>query len=122
LGEWTIFYWAWWFAWAPFCGIFIARISKGRKIKEVVAVGLLANFLRCHNPCGRYVHNERYGISTKVYRGYMGNNHWIALNVIGHCWSIKGIPDCIHINLFAIHSYLLSYGVFLGFQSVQKVK
>jgi choline/carnitine/betaine transport len=45
LGEWTLFYWAWWFAWAPFCGIFIARISKGRKIKEVVAVGLLITTL-----------------------------------------------------------------------------
>lgn len=31
---WTFFYWAWWFAWAPFVGMFIARISKGRTIKE----------------------------------------------------------------------------------------
>ena len=33
---WRIFYWAWWIAWAPFVGIFIARISKGRTIKEFV--------------------------------------------------------------------------------------
>jgi choline/glycine/proline betaine transport protein len=32
--SWTFFYWAWWFAWAPFVGLFIARISKGRTIKE----------------------------------------------------------------------------------------
>ncbi len=32
--SWTIFYWAWWIAWAPFVGLFIARISKGRTIKE----------------------------------------------------------------------------------------
>ena len=32
--NWTIFYWAWWIAWAPFVGLFIARISKGRTIKE----------------------------------------------------------------------------------------
>lgn len=31
---WTIFYWAWWMSWAPFVGIFIARISKGRTIRE----------------------------------------------------------------------------------------
>jgi choline/glycine/proline betaine transport protein len=31
---WTIFYWAWWIAWAPFVGMFIARISKGRTVKE----------------------------------------------------------------------------------------
>lgn len=35
-GMWTIFYWAWWIAWAPFVGMFIARISKGRTIKEVI--------------------------------------------------------------------------------------
>lgn len=35
-GGWKIFYWAWWIAWAPFVGSFIARISKGRTIKEFV--------------------------------------------------------------------------------------
>jgi choline/glycine/proline betaine transport protein len=35
LGSWTVFYWAWWIAWAPFVGMFIARISKGRTIREV---------------------------------------------------------------------------------------
>lgn len=34
LGAWTIFYWAWWLSWAPFVGTFIARISKGRTIRE----------------------------------------------------------------------------------------
>jgi len=34
MDGWTFFYWAWWFAWAPFVGLFIARISKGRTIKE----------------------------------------------------------------------------------------
>ncbi|CAM3775056.1 glycine betaine uptake BCCT transporter [Mesobacillus zeae] len=38
--DWTIFYWAWWIAWAPFVGTFIARISKGRTIREFV-VGVL---------------------------------------------------------------------------------
>ncbi|KAB3530002.1 glycine betaine uptake BCCT transporter [Alkaliphilus serpentinus] len=41
-GWWTIFYWAWWIAWAPFVGTFISRISKGRTIKEFVAGVLLA--------------------------------------------------------------------------------
>jgi glycine betaine transporter len=39
--SWTIFYWAWWIAWAPFVGTFIARISKGRTIREFV-IGVLA--------------------------------------------------------------------------------
>jgi glycine betaine transporter len=38
---WTIFYWAWWISWAPFVGTFIARVSKGRTIREFV-VGVLA--------------------------------------------------------------------------------
>ncbi len=40
-GFWTTFYWGWWMSWAPFVGIFIARISKGRTIREFVAGVLL---------------------------------------------------------------------------------
>ncbi|TLS48908.1 BCCT family transporter [Paenibacillus antri] len=36
VGAWTIFYWAWWVLWAPFVGSFIARVSKGRTIREFV--------------------------------------------------------------------------------------
>jgi choline/glycine/proline betaine transport protein len=36
LGGWTIFYWGWWLSWAPFVGLFIARISRGRTIREFV--------------------------------------------------------------------------------------
>lgn len=35
-GNWTIFYWGWWIAWAPFVGLFIARISRGRTIREFI--------------------------------------------------------------------------------------
>lgn len=41
LDSWTIFYWAWWIAWAPFVGSFIARISRGRTIREFVTGVLL---------------------------------------------------------------------------------
>jgi glycine betaine transporter len=41
-GSWTIFYWAWWIAWAPFVGTFIARISRGRTIRQFVMGVLLA--------------------------------------------------------------------------------
>ncbi|EMA40763.1 glycine betaine transporter [Halococcus morrhuae DSM 1307] len=36
LGTWTIFYWGWWISWSPFVGMFIARISKGRTIRQFV--------------------------------------------------------------------------------------
>lgn len=35
-GSWTIFYWSWWIAWSPFVGMFIARISRGRTVREFV--------------------------------------------------------------------------------------
>lgn len=40
MSNWTIFYWAWWISWAPFVGTFIARISRGRTVREFV-VGVL---------------------------------------------------------------------------------
>lgn len=40
--KWTVFYWAWTISWAPFVGIFVARISRGRTIREFVAGVLLA--------------------------------------------------------------------------------
>ncbi|WP_106399942.1 BCCT family transporter [Actinocorallia populi] len=40
LSKWTLFYWAWWMSWAPFVGAFIARISRGRTIREFV-IGVL---------------------------------------------------------------------------------
>lgn len=41
LGDWTIFYWAWWISWTPFVGMFIARISKGRTIRQFVVYVIL---------------------------------------------------------------------------------
>lgn len=35
-GSWTIFYWTWWISWSPFVGMFIARVSKGRTIREFI--------------------------------------------------------------------------------------
>ncbi|MHC2992583.1 choline transporter [Pontibacter sp. HJ8] len=46
-GSWTVFYWAWWISWAPFVGIFIARVSKGRTIKEFILGVLIAPSLLC---------------------------------------------------------------------------
>jgi glycine betaine transporter len=42
VSNWTIFYWAWWISWAPFVGVFIARISRGRTIREFVLGVILA--------------------------------------------------------------------------------
>src|SRR5918992_1115950 len=42
VSGWTIFYWAWWISWAPFVGVFIARISRGRTIREFIVGVILA--------------------------------------------------------------------------------
>jgi len=48
-GAWTTFYWAWWISWSPFVGIFIARISRGRTVRQfvtgVILVPTLITFL-----------------------------------------------------------------------------
>jgi len=42
LQGWTVFYWAWWISWSPFVGMFIARVSKGRTIREFLIAVMLA--------------------------------------------------------------------------------
>ncbi|WP_176460854.1 BCCT family transporter [Janthinobacterium sp. PC23-8] len=45
LGDWTLFYWGWWISWSPFVGMFIARISRGRTIREFITGVLLVPVL-----------------------------------------------------------------------------
>ena len=47
LHDWTTFYWAWWIAWAPFVGTFIARISKGRTVRQFMIFVLVLPTLLC---------------------------------------------------------------------------
>ncbi len=56
IGGWTIMYWAWWISWSPFVGLFIARVSQGRTIREFI-VGVLVI------PTG----------FTLIWMGFMGN-------------------------------------------------
>jgi choline/carnitine/betaine transport len=46
-GGWSVFYWAWWIAFAPFVGVFLARISKGRTIREYVLGAVIVPSLMC---------------------------------------------------------------------------
>lgn len=46
-GAWSVFYWAWWIAFAPFVGLFLARISKGRTIREFVLGAMIVPSLMC---------------------------------------------------------------------------
>ena len=44
---WTVFYWAWWIAYAPMMGLFVARISRGRTIKELIVNGVVWGSIGC---------------------------------------------------------------------------
>ncbi|MDT0165270.1 BCCT family transporter [Actinotalea sp. AC32] len=62
---WTTFYWGWWISWAPFVGVFIARISKGRTVREFVSgvllVPTLVTFLWFSVLGGSALHRELFG-------------------------------------------------------------
>ncbi|KGX92869.1 glycine/betaine ABC transporter permease [Pontibacillus halophilus JSM 076056 = DSM 19796] len=68
INSWTIFYWAWWIAWSPFVGIFIARVSKGRSIREfvfyVLIVPCLIGFLWFATFGGTAISLEHNGIDV----------------------------------------------------------
>ena len=65
LAQWTIFYWAWWMAWTPFVGAFLARISKGRTVREfvmgVVIVPTLVSLVWFSILGGTAIHLQRTG-------------------------------------------------------------
>ena len=62
VGDWTVFYWAWWIAWSPFVGLFIARISRGRTIRQfllgVVIAPTLVGFVWFSIFGGAALHSE----------------------------------------------------------------
>jgi len=63
--DWTLFYWSWWISWSPFVGVFVARISRGRTIREFVIAALLVptllGFLWFSVIGGTALHVELYG-------------------------------------------------------------
>lgn len=68
INAWTIFYWAWWIAWSPFVGVFIARVSRGRSIREFVFTVLIVpsviGFLWFSTFGGTAIQMERNAIDT----------------------------------------------------------
>jgi choline/glycine/proline betaine transport protein len=89
-GAWTTFYWGWWMSWAPFVGIFIARISRGRTVRQFVAGVLLVpttlTFLWFAILGGTAIHRQTDGSG-----GLIGPNG--AVDVEGSLFTlIDGLP------------------------------
>ena len=98
---WTVFYWAWWIAWSPFVGMFIARVSKGRTVREFIIAVLL--------------------IPTVVTTIWMSTFGLTALDqVIGNVGALaNGISDkslamFSNVRKLAFFSYYICSGYFLG--------
>ncbi|MDE2886892.1 MAG: BCCT family transporter [Gemmatimonadota bacterium] len=71
--DWTTFYWAWWFAWAPFVGTFIARISRGRTVREFVVFVLLMPTILCLLWFGAFGGTAFHQHLVEGYTGVTGN-------------------------------------------------
>jgi len=84
LGKWTLFYWGWWISWSPFVGMFIARISRGRTIREFVTGVLLVPVL-----------------FTFLWMTVFGNTA-IALDLSGTAPVVQTVADNLPVALFEV--------------------
>jgi BCCT family betaine/carnitine transporter len=72
--DWTTFYWSWWIAWSPFVGMFIARVSRGRTVREFLICSLLIPSLVCiawmtvfgGSAIDQYVQNGYTGVAETI--------------------------------------------------------
>ena len=69
-GNWTVFYWSWWIAWSPFVGMFIARVSYGRTVREfvlgVIVVPTILTLIWINTFGGSAIHAALYSSSDIV--------------------------------------------------------
>ncbi|HBF50344.1 MAG TPA: choline transporter, partial [Massilia sp.] len=84
LGDWTLFYWGWWISWSPFVGMFIARISRGRTIREFVTGVLLVPVL-----------------FTFLWMTVFGNTA-IAIDLSGAAPIVQTVADNLPVALFEV--------------------
>ncbi|WP_225310222.1 BCCT family transporter [Microbacterium testaceum] len=105
-GAWTAFYWGWWISWAPFVGIFIARISRGRTVREfvtgVILVPTLVGILWFTVLGGTAIYGELTGTVQLV--GADG-----AVNVSTALFQmLQGVPGTVFLSI----GFLILIGIF----------
>jgi choline/carnitine/betaine transport len=93
LATWTVFYWAWWLSWAPFVGTFIARISRGRTVRQFITGVLLV-------PSGASV----------VWFAVMGGSA-LRLQQTGTADLVRSVAEGQEAGLFAMLDAMPAYGV-----------
>ncbi|TCM59895.1 choline/glycine/proline betaine transport protein [Acinetobacter calcoaceticus] len=94
IGGWTIMYWAWWISWSPFVGMFIARVSRGRSIREFIVGVLLI-------PTG----------FTLIWMGVMGNAALFSVIQEGQSTLVAAVQSDPSVALFEFLTHLPFSGV-----------
>ncbi|MEK8227650.1 BCCT family transporter [Oerskovia sp. M15] len=108
--SWTIFYWGWWISWAPFVGVFIARISRGRTIREFVMgtllVPTLVTFLWFSVFGGSALHREIFGAGGLIGPGGVVDTDTVLFQVLGDLpgGSIMAALAIVLIGIFFVTS------------------
>eukprot|EP00929_Paragymnodinium_shiwhaense_P015593 TRINITY_DN1236_c0_g2_i4.p1 TRINITY_DN1236_c0_g2~~TRINITY_DN1236_c0_g2_i4.p1 ORF type:complete len:857 (+),score=202.27 TRINITY_DN1236_c0_g2_i4:83-2572(+) len=107
---WTIFYWGWWISWAPFVGTFLARISRGRTIKNVLAYSLGVPLFYCFLWFGTFggaafrMHNQARFIQKAALEIHNNTNHWLHVSdgwrsaSAGPCYDVPAKLVCSGAN------------------------
>ncbi|NMM48948.1 BCCT family transporter [Marinigracilibium pacificum] len=108
--SWTVFYWAWWISWSPFVGMFIARVSKGRTVREfvtgVLIVPSLLTFLwmTAFGGTGIWVEMNNPGIISESVMTNVSTSLFILLEQFPLSGIASGIGVILVINFFVTSS------------------
>lgn len=102
--DWTLFYWAWWISWAPFVGLFVASISRGRTVREFVlgamAVPTLLTFVWFSVFGGAGLHLE---LETKAeFAGLVSENVSVALFELFSFYPLTPVLTAIAVTLLMV--------------------
>ncbi|MCH7337818.1 choline BCCT transporter BetT [Acinetobacter sp. NIPH 2699] len=89
IGGWTIMYWAWWISWSPFVGMFIARVSRGRTVREFIVGVMLI-------PTG----------FTLIWMGFLGNAALFSIMQEGNTTLIQAVQQDSSVALFEFLHHL----------------
>lgn len=103
-GSWTVFYWAWWISWSPFVGMFIARISKGRTVREfilgVVLIPTLLSFVWMSVFGGSAIYLQAAGMADIA--GAVQDNVATALFVMLESYPLTDLLSLVGIVLVTV--------------------
>lgn len=102
-GAWTIFYWAWWISWTPFVGTFIARISKGRTIREI-AIGtvivptvVITFVMTILGAAGVYTNEQHNGVILEAINSNMATSIFEMIKYLVSSPILKTVLSCVAI-------------------------